>query len=262
MTDRAAVRCTALLYHHVGPERTGTYPQMSIAPQRFARQMEWLARHGYTPIRASDWLRWRNGAAPLPRKPVMLTFDDAYADIAEHALPVLRRLGFCATVFVVTSRIGATNTWDERNGYATLPLMTAEQIRAWASMGIEFGAHGRTHIDLTTLNDTPLEDEVAGSRMDLAAIVGTSVTAFAYPFGAWNERVRSAVAAHYELGFSCIAGRNDAATDPHLLRRAFLRSRPSTTGFALTVHLGGLHRIDELRIRLALGTRLRRILGR
>lgn len=262
MVDRAKIRCAALLYHHVGPRQAGVYPQMSMETALFAREIAWLARRGYTAIRASDWLAWRRGSGKLPDKPIMVTFDDAYADIAEHALPVLQRYGFTATVFVVTARIGTTNTWDEQNGYARLPLMTAEQIRAWAAAGVEFGAHGRTHADLTKLDRAALNDEVEGSGTDLSNLLGKPVTSFAYPFGAWDEKVRSAAAAHFQLAFSCMAGTNDSKTDPHLLKRGFLPSRPSMLDFALTARTGGLHRIGELRIRLALRTRLRRLLGR
>ncbi|HWT67441.1 MAG TPA: polysaccharide deacetylase family protein, partial [Terracidiphilus sp.] len=124
MTNPQKIRCAALLYHHVGPLTAGMYPKMSIEPRQFERQVGWLKRRGYASILPSDWLTWHSGTAVLPEKPVMITFDDAYADIAEYALPVLKHYGFTATIFVVTERVGATNSWDTQNGYASLPLMT------------------------------------------------------------------------------------------------------------------------------------------
>ncbi|MGA9427849.1 MAG: glycosyltransferase, partial [Terracidiphilus sp.] len=113
-------RCPVLLYHHVGPLREGTYHQLTISAKAFARQIRWLARRGYTGILPSDWLRWLRDGTGLPRKPIMITFDDGYADIAQYALPILRRYGFGATVFIVTARTGGTNTWDEARGCGTL----------------------------------------------------------------------------------------------------------------------------------------------
>ena len=124
-------------------------PRSTLSPERFERQVGWLARKGYVGIRPSDWLRWRSGEADLPKKPILLTFDDAYADTAEHALPVLCQHGFGAAVYVVTQRLGATNTWDDPGKRYMLRLMSAEQIQYWAAKGIEFGAHTRTHADLT-----------------------------------------------------------------------------------------------------------------
>lgn len=259
--NRARVRCLALLYHHVGPHRPDIYPDLSIAPGLFERQISWLARNGYTGIRPAQWLAWLQTGATLPKKPVLLTFDDAYADIAEFALPTLRRYGFGASVFVVTARVGSTNTWDELQGYARLPLMTATQIREWAMQDIEFGAHSRTHAHLPELDDDALSDEIVGSRDELASLLGTSVTAFAYPFGEYSDAARRIVAANYCLGFSCLGGFNHAATDPFLLHRIYLKSHHSMPAFALIMRIGGLQRLEAWRIRLALRTRFKRVLG-
>ena len=76
--------------------------------------------------------RWRREGKGLPDKPVLLTFDDGYADLAEYALPVLRRYGFGAGVFIVTGQVGGTNAWDEARSSGTHHLLTREQIRYWA----------------------------------------------------------------------------------------------------------------------------------
>ncbi len=259
---RNNLRCIVLLYHHVGQRSTGAFEDLTIAPDEFKRQMAWLAQHGYTGIRPAEWLEYTQTGKSLPAKPILITFDDAYADIAEHALPVLRRFGFGGAVFVVSGCVGRTNVWDEQKGYASLPLMNAEQLRYWAGQGIEFGAHSRTHPDLTGLEAGRLRDEVAGSRVELEGLLGRNVASFAYPHGAVNDTVVAAVQREYALGFTCVEGFNRAETDPLRLRRVFMRPGLSMGAFALTVRTGGLPRLGEWRIRLALGTRLRRILMR
>ena len=89
-----------LMYHHVGPYRPGTYRPITISPERFERQIRWLARRGYAGITPSDWLRWLREGKGLPEKPILLTFDDAYADVAQYALPILKRYGFSAAALL------------------------------------------------------------------------------------------------------------------------------------------------------------------
>ena len=149
--------------------------------------MRWLARQGYTGIRSTDWLYGWRGRKGLSAKPILLTFDDGYADLVEYALPVLRRYGFGGVVFVVTAQLGGANTWDQAKGSGTHRLMTAEQIRYWAMQGIEFGAHGRSHVDLTTLPPQRLKEEVLGGASDLAGILGSPAVSFAYPYGSYDR---------------------------------------------------------------------------
>lgn len=255
-------RAPGLVYHHVGPSQPGTYGWLTVSPKRFERQIKWLARRGYAGIKPSEWLRWRKNGAPLPRKPILLTFDDAYADTAEHALPILRRYGFSAAVFVVTGRLGATNTWDEAKGSGTHRLMTADQIRYWAGQGIEFGAHSRTHEDLTKLSESEQSAEVVGCKNDLGALLGSSVVSFAYPYGKFNDAVRDLVGEEFELAFSLQEGMNHLSGDPRILKRAQVVGDDSFLQFALGVGHGKLDWPRQWRARLGLRTRLKQALRR
>ena len=160
-TDRS--RVPALLFHDVSPESAGNAPGITVSPKQFHELISCLAARGYTGISAREWLHSRNGSGVLPAKPIVITFDDAYANIAEHALPILQSQGFRATVFAVTSLIGRSNEWDTPK-FRSLPLMDAEQIRAWAAAGMEFGSHSCTHPDLTKLTDSELRQEIVRSR--------------------------------------------------------------------------------------------------
>ncbi len=253
-------RLPVLLYHHVGPPRPGTYPSLTVSPQRFERQMRWLDRRGYTGIRPSDWARWRRDGKGLPDKPVLVTFDDGYADLADYALPVLRRHGFGAVVFVVTDLVGRTNTWDEERRAGTHRLMTADQIRYWATQGIEFGAHSRTHADLTTLSAKELAEEVIGSRDDLADLLGSPVTSFAYPYGSYNQAAYDCARGAFDLTFLAdekTPGINHLMTDPHLLQRTMVQ--PGDTLVDLECRLRwGYSPFQEMRARIRPRSRLRR----
>lgn len=255
------MRLPVLLYHHVGPLRAGTFPEWTVSPERFERQVRWLARRGYTGICPSDWVRWRRDGKGLPDKPVLLTFDDGYVDLAEYALPVLRRYGFGAAVFVVTGQIGGENRWDQAHGSGPHRLMTAEQIRKWAAHGIEFGAHSRTHPDLTALSRAEVADEVAGSGQDLTNLLGTRIVSFAYSYGHNNETVRDSVRRTFDLAFTCEEGLNDLRSDPLLLRRTMVQSNDSWLDLESRVHWGW-NLLERLRARLRLRTRAKALLRR
>jgi peptidoglycan/xylan/chitin deacetylase (PgdA/CDA1 family) len=230
---------------------------LTVTAELFERQVSWLARNGYVGIRPSEWLAHRTGR-PLPRKPVLLTFDDGYADNVEHALPVLERYHFGAIVFVVTRCVAGASDWDCVHGWVPHPLMTAGQIREWADRGIEFGAHTRTHPDLTGLADADLDDEISGSRDELSAILGRQVMSFAYPYGHVDDRVYRRVSQSFGLAFTCLEGVNTWSTDAHRMHRTMVQPDESALGLACRVRLGR-YPVDAWRARLRLRSRLRRM---
>jgi peptidoglycan/xylan/chitin deacetylase (PgdA/CDA1 family) len=255
-------RLPILLYHRIGPPVPGTEPGLSIPLAKFERQMRWLAGRGYQGIRPSDWLGWRLSGNPLPRKPVLITFDDGYADVSRYALPLLERYRFGAVVYVVTHRTGGRDDWSVRPGQrGALELMTAEQIRDWSMRGIEFGGHSRTHRDLTALSEAEAIGEVRGCQEDLAEILGQHAISFAYPYGRYNPAVRAAARQHFRLAMTCDDGVNDLDTDHHLLKRKVVNPGDSLVEFACKV-LWGCNPIGYLRSRLRLRSRVMALLHR
>jgi glycosyltransferase involved in cell wall biosynthesis/peptidoglycan/xylan/chitin deacetylase (PgdA/CDA1 family) len=249
------MRLPVLAYHHVGPPKPGSVSAQSISPRRFERQVRWLARRGYTGICPSDWLRWRREGKDLPAKPLLLTFDGGYADLAEYAFPVLRRYGFNAGVFVVTGLLGKTSAREEVGGPDARQLLTAEQVRFWAGQGIEFGTLGRTHADLTALSAPELTAEVVGSRNDLAELLQSPVVSFSYPYGQYNPTVVECVRGAFDLAFLAghdTVGLNHLLTDPHLLLRNTVGPNDSWRSLECRTRLG-YDPLLNLRTRLGLG---------
>jgi peptidoglycan/xylan/chitin deacetylase (PgdA/CDA1 family)/glycosyltransferase involved in cell wall biosynthesis len=232
------IRLPVLSYHHVGPLRPGIHPMLTVSPERFARQIEWLVRRGYTSINIEDWLAWCREGRALPSKPVLITFDDAYSDTARYALPALQRHGLTATVFVVTALVGKSNEWDRRAGWAALPLMDADQIRAWAARGFAFGSHGRTHSDLTTLDPEQLDREVSGSARELEEIIGKRPSGFAYPYGRYNARVRDCVAEVFPSAFAFSEGLDFLQSELSELKRLPILPDDGLFSFICLVRFG------------------------
>ncbi|MEU3464175.1 polysaccharide deacetylase family protein [Streptomyces sp. NPDC006733] len=190
------------MYHSVGECADDPY-LVTVSPDRLEQQLRWLTRRGLTGVGIAELLRAR--ADGRGSRLVGLTFDDGYADFVEHAVPLLRRHGHTATVFVLPGRLGGSNEWDELG--PRKPLLTEDGIRAAAAAGMEIGSHGLVHQDLTATADGVLADEVRGSRDLLQEITGTVPEGFCYPYGKVDARVVNAVlAAGYAYGCAVAAG--------------------------------------------------------
>ncbi len=153
-----------------------------------------LAELGLRGISLAEAVRYRKREGAWPKNVVVMTFDDGYANVHEHALPALREFEFSATVFVVTGHVGLANDWApplERLGLQ--PLMTWSQIDDLVKAGLEIGAHTVTHPDLRRLDEQAVKREIADSRQSLEDKLQHRISTFAYPFGWHTEYARRIV---------------------------------------------------------------------
>jgi len=203
-----------LFYHRVSDDRD----PLAIAPRRFEAQMQVLRDEGYRVVDVVEAGRLLSGREPLERV-VALSFDDGYRDVAEHALPVLERHGFGATVFVATGVIDGTArfTWYDRQP----PVLGWSDIAALdGSSAFSFEAHTVTHPNLTALPAADAEREIADSRSALEDRLGRAVAGFCYPGGVYGSRERDLVGrAGFSVATTCEPGANTAASDLLALRR-------------------------------------------
>ena len=207
-----------LMYHSVAPYEHDPY-LVTVRPRRFEQQLRWLHRRGLRATSMRELLAARRNGAD--RGLVGLTFDDGYSDFHEHALPVLARFGFTATVFVIADLLGGANSWDQPGPRKT--LMTAEEIRLIAASGMEIGSHGRRHVSLTSVPTADLTAEVSGSRAVLQEVSGQDVAGFCYPYGHVDAPAVNAVrAAGYQYG--CAIWRSQLTT-VHALPRSYIGDR-------------------------------------
>jgi len=173
-----------LMYHSVAPDLQDPY-RVTVSPRRFEQQMRWLDQRGLRGVSMSELLRAQRRKCDAGL--VGLTFDDGYEDFIRHALPVLQRHGFGATVFVIAGRLGGVNTWDRLG--PRKQLMTASQVRTVAAAGIEIGSHGLRHVSLNQTTDLALSREQRLSRQILQDITGSAISGFCYPYGHHSRRV-------------------------------------------------------------------------
>jgi peptidoglycan/xylan/chitin deacetylase (PgdA/CDA1 family) len=196
------------------------YYEIHTSPARFAEQMRFLRGHGYRCVSLAEACDSSSGNKDT-RKPVALTFDDGFRDFYTDAFPVLRQLGFAATVFVVTGWIHDRPARQEGREY-----MAWSDLRELHSYGIQIGSHTVTHPQLWLLDTDEIDYQVGYSKETIEDKLGTSVRSFSYPnaFPEHDRRfthyLRDLLVNHgYENGVSTIIGRAGIPGNPFFLPR-------------------------------------------
>lgn len=163
---------------------------------------------GYRGVSLRDAVAGRDSRGEWPERSVVITFDDGYANVLEHGLPVLSRVGFGATVFVVTDHVGGWNDWDvPPGGLGRLAILSWAGLAELAEAGLEMGAHTQTHRDLTRLSDGDARREIVSSRKDIEDKLQRRVESFAYPFGSVGESVRGVARREFRAACTTVLSR-------------------------------------------------------
>jgi peptidoglycan/xylan/chitin deacetylase (PgdA/CDA1 family) len=191
-----------------------------MPPSQFRRQIDLLRRTGFRFVTADEFLKFLQTGDCGRRWPVLLTFDDGYAELADTVLPILSKRQIPAVAFVVSGLVGGSNEWDQKIGAPRLPLLDVDGLRRLSSQKVEIGAHSRTHKALSQLPDEQLIDEVAGSVTDLHANGFDRPRLFAYPEGVHDARVRQATRnARLSAAFTVDTGHVSQGHDPFEIPR-------------------------------------------
>lgn len=220
------LRVPVLMYHYISippPEADAIRLDLSVTPQAFDEQMAFLVSNGYHTVRVSDVVEHLLSGAPLPEKPIVLTFDDGYADNYEAALPILKKYGMMATFYVI-----AKFTENQRPGYATW-----DQLREMANAGMEIGSHSMDHSDLRGRSIAFLTNQIAGSKQIIESRLGSAVKTFSYPSGKYDANTIAVLRANGYLGaVTEIQGLQQTTNDIFELRRVRIRGSYSLTDYA------------------------------
>jgi peptidoglycan/xylan/chitin deacetylase (PgdA/CDA1 family) len=192
-----------LMYHSVG--ELGDDPNLlSISPARFESQLLYLKRHNLRGVSMRELFRAISTGED--KGLIGLTFDDGYEDFLYTAVPILERLGYSATVFMVAGMPGGENDWEHAfTPRPRLRLLDAEGIRETSELGMEVGSHTMTHARLPGAKAELLEHEVGESRRVLSEVLGKSVEGFCYPYGSLDS---AAVQAARRAGYAYACGWN------------------------------------------------------
>ena len=208
-----------LAFHKIGPVPPASqFPRNYVRPEQLDALLRSLRSAGYEGIGFDQYVAHRRGAGSLPRKPILLTFDDGYQSTKDIAAPILRRHGFTATIFVVAGRLGGSNAWDAEETQE--PLLSADEILALRAEGFHFGSHTMTHVRLTRMAPEAALLELRESRSALESLLHEPVRTICYPWAQHDATVRSlARDAGYDSGVGIRRRLNRDTTDLMALHR-------------------------------------------
>ncbi len=215
-----AVSCPILMYHQVRPlpPRSDALRGLSVDPRAFRGQMRALKVLGYRGVSVAE-LR-RQQAQASTEKLFAITFDDGFRNVFDHALPVLDELGFTATCYFVSGKLGGSNDWDRGLTTAEAALMDRDAMLEWLARGHEVGAHTVDHVALSDLPASTAWRQIAHSKAQLEEATGRAVVSFCYPYGSFDAQARRLVVdACFHSATTTVRGRATASTDPFLLPR-------------------------------------------
>jgi peptidoglycan/xylan/chitin deacetylase (PgdA/CDA1 family) len=215
-----------LMYHRIDvlrPSLPGITRRLTVDPADFAAQMRWLRAHGYHALTQLQLFAALERGAPLPARPILITFDDGYRDVFGKAMPILHRLHMHATAYVITSRIS--------NGDPS--FLTWGMLKGLERRGIEIGSHTVHHLELPYLSTAQATAELVDSRRVLEQHLGHPVQWFAYPAGAEDARAVELVRkAGYVLAVTTHPGSQQSAQAPLTLDRYEILDSTGVAGLA------------------------------
>jgi peptidoglycan/xylan/chitin deacetylase (PgdA/CDA1 family) len=220
-----------LVYHNLGAQSKG---RLVLGADAFAEQMRYLKREGYHVVTLAEFVDWTRLKRQLPKKSVVLTFDDGYHSFRDYAYPVLKKLGFTATLFVYTDYVGGGRnalTWDE------LKTLTAE--------GFDVQAHSKTHGDLRrAAGETDaqyahrMQAELAEPPRLFQRQLGRGVQFLAYPYGRVDDDLLVRVREQgYAAAFTVRRESNASFVRPLEINRSQIYSEMTLEQFAKNLNL-------------------------
>jgi peptidoglycan/xylan/chitin deacetylase (PgdA/CDA1 family) len=222
------IQLPILMYHYI---RTPPSPlvdilgyRLSVAPAVFEAQMSWLAANGYHPVTFDDVRAYFSGSRPLPPRPVVITFDDGYADLYTTAFPILKEHGFKAVAYIVSGFVG----WPQ--------YVTKDQILELDQYGIEIASHTVSHPNLARASMASVTFQVTASKHWLEALLGHPVLDFAYPSGQYNAQVIQALkAAGYDTAVTEVVSTTHSLNDRYTWTRVRVGVGESLSEFAASL---------------------------
>jgi len=214
-----------LMYHSIeSMPRTTVMRSLHVPPRRFKFQMWLLKVLGYKGLSLRQLKPYLDGKKH--GKVVGITFDDGYQNNLINAAPVLMKYNFTATCYIVSEGIGLSNKWDLDKQITQSPLMSESEIKKWISLGMDIGAHTKTHADLTVISHQKVRQEIKDCKSELEIKFKVPVIDFCYPFGRFKEEILNITKnAGYHTATSMIRGRANEESGSFVLPRIPINHR-------------------------------------
>lgn len=218
-----------LMYHKV--ENVPNLGADVVSPKVFEWQMKYLKEHGYSVVPLEQIISLIAASKPLPRRTVVLTFDDGYENFFTQAFPVLKSYGYPVTLFVSAGRTTMAGylNWDQ--------MLTMQKE------GITFASHGMDHFYLPNASPERRRLEIFESKKLLEQHLGRPVDIYCYAVGGFNKDIKALVReAGYRAAITTNRGSNHSNQDLYELRRIKLSDKDRLS-FIMWVKLSGYYNL-------------------
>jgi len=213
LEKRLPSRVPILMYHKVVEPGYSSPHKTYIEERAFAGHLRTLNSLGFSSVTFRDLEAAALGHSVLPRKPVVITFDDGYRGTHLRALPLLKRYGQRAVFYLLGDRARAANDWDDADAESS--LISDQEVRELAASGMEIGAHSMTHRKMDALSKAEADYEARESKRVLEALGGQRLVSYAYPYGNLSSAAKVAVRdAGFAFGVATDSGGLSIAQDP------------------------------------------------
>lgn len=207
------VSMPVLNYHSIGDEPGNT---LVLRPEKLRSQMDYLAKNGYTPLSLQDFLDVLEGRKAAPPKPILLTFDDGYADNHDLAMPILQEYGFPAVLFLSPGSM--REDW----------YLNWEQAKALQSAGWAIQPHGMTHPHLPQLSAKQQAEEITEASRWIEEQLGEKAVVFCYPYGEYNrDTLKILEETGFRYAFTIAQGRTTSEQPRFQLKRIYVNGEQS-----------------------------------
>lgn len=213
-----------LCYHHLAPQG-GPMGGYNLHPNLLEEQFKFLKAAGYQTVRLDQFYSYINGKKPsdFPDKPILLTFDDGSKTHWEVLVPLLKKYGFTASIFIYPSIISSGKKY----------YMTWDQLNNTLDSGVlDLGSHTLYHPKLPTMSRALIRKQLLESKQILETKTGRKVIDLAYPFGLFDPRViEEAKAIGYRMAFTVNPGKNLPGTPVYNIHRSLVPWGQSQSAF-------------------------------
>jgi peptidoglycan/xylan/chitin deacetylase (PgdA/CDA1 family) len=216
-----------LCYHNIrdfSANASGNIKTYTVKPTAFAEQMKALSDEGYHTILPNQLYDYLVHDAPLPPKPIMITFDDTREEQYTIGTAEMRKYGFKGVFFVMTVSINRPN------------YLTKDQIKNLSDNSNVIAAHTWDHHMVTKYSGDDWNTQLVKPKKKLEEIIGKPVNYFAYPFGLWNkEAIPQIKNSGYQMAF-ILSTKRDSLEPLYTLRRIIVSGTWSTSGMLKSIN--------------------------
>ena len=188
-----------IMYHDIIAEKQVFF---DVTPAEFEAALQLIQKNGLTPVSFDQLVEHLKTGIPLPKKPIVLTFDDGYQGHYKFVYPLLKKYGYPAAFAIYPAKVGTTKgrssvSWDQVREMAADPLVT-------------IASHSLTHpLDLREMTDAQLQQELVESKRILEKELSQSIKYFIYPSGKNDDRVQQGI---QQAGYEAAWTMNDEET--------------------------------------------------